>query len=257
VLSEFSQNHARQGRSVREYFSVSLTPAQIQNIETQLATAYVGLLIDEANASPTLSVSADVSFQQALQFHSAVFSNFHLGSQTWTLYVPYEVLGQTTMEQDWEQIISPLRITDPASYTGTALLTIEMWKQALLGNDQAKNWLKEVAWHGAVDGTGITLSSMFDQILGPEENSQTGTVSKISILNDPRLLSQLGTAVQTETVTDGNQTTISGSASGRRQDLQCSRHQVLPCACPHALERLPRLACRTGYLGIPTNIIRE
>lgn len=73
---------------------VTVTPALLLTIETQLATAYITVLEAAAKASPSQSVSSDITFVQALNFHTQVFQNNGLNAAAWTLDVPYQVLGR-------------------------------------------------------------------------------------------------------------------------------------------------------------------
>jgi hypothetical protein len=80
---------------------VTVTPAFLLKIETQLATAYITVLEAAAKASPSHTVNADITFKQALNFHTQVFQNNGLNAAAWTLDVPYQVLGQSAMDAYW------------------------------------------------------------------------------------------------------------------------------------------------------------
>ena len=91
---------------------VALSSSQIQKIELDMANAYVNTLLQMASApNGDGTVSTDITYQQAAQFHSAVFTSDGLSANAWTLYAPGQVLDSQSMQALWVQIISP----DPAT----------------------------------------------------------------------------------------------------------------------------------------------
>lgn len=98
---------------------LSLTANQISNIELTMAYGYINTLIGNSNGNNG-TVTQDVTYQQALQFHSDAFSVLGLTSDTWTLSAPGKALDSTYMQWLWSKMID----SDPAvSNTAAAELT--------------------------------------------------------------------------------------------------------------------------------------
>ncbi|OIQ91501.1 hypothetical protein GALL_265780 [mine drainage metagenome] len=136
---------------------VAVTPALLLTIETQLATAYITVLEAAAKASPSQSVSSDITFVQALNFHTQVFQNNGLNAAAWTLDVPYQVLGQSAMDAYWSTLTGT-EIGAAAIANGS--LSMQMVEAAFRGNAQAKEWLLENAANGSVDGAMLSIDKI-------------------------------------------------------------------------------------------------
>ncbi|MHB1701065.1 MAG: autotransporter outer membrane beta-barrel domain-containing protein [Acidobacteriaceae bacterium] len=136
---------------------VAVTPALLLTIETQLATAYITVLEAAAKASPSQSVSSDITFGQALNFHTQVFQNNGLNAAAWTLDVPYQVLGQSAMDAYWSTLTGT-EIGAAAIANGS--LSMQMVEAAFGGNAQAKEWLLENAANGSVDGAMLSIDKI-------------------------------------------------------------------------------------------------
>ncbi|MBF0099123.1 MAG: hypothetical protein HQM04_19040, partial [Magnetococcales bacterium] len=85
---------------------VTLGDNQILDIETGMAQGYIDALIDTASKNGG-TINTEVTFAQALDYHTKVFAANGLGPQTWTLYAPYQVLGVDAMQQNWDLINNP------------------------------------------------------------------------------------------------------------------------------------------------------
>jgi hypothetical protein len=87
---------------------VDFGAAQLPALESKMATAWVDALIKQAVSTPAGTVSADLSYQQTLLFHKAVFLDSGLSVDAWTLAVPGEVLSASAMES-WTSMLDELR----------------------------------------------------------------------------------------------------------------------------------------------------
>jgi hypothetical protein len=133
----------------------SLSNAQIQNIELGMANAYIDALSAMSKASG--AVNTDITYQQALQFHTAVFASNHLGAGAWTLFAPGQVLNPQSMESLWQQIISTNSRT---SLTASAYLFNIMGALGGYAPDTAPNLSNEgviaANWTSAAELAGLT-----------------------------------------------------------------------------------------------------
>src|SRR5450830_974472 len=188
------------------------------NIELSMAQAYVKTLIDDSQS--TGQVSSDITYQEASTFHAAVFSGYNLSPDAWTLYAPGQVLGTSTMENFWSQIIST---NNTASNLGSAELFGSMAAEAgnvgmegdvPPGNTQAANWYANVSAAGLQSLSSILTAS----------SSGTTQVSDASgnqlVLN----ISGVGGALSDETIlsTASGQTGVFYGGQGGTIDLSNS-----------------------------------
>jgi hypothetical protein len=118
--------------------------SQLPAFEEDMANKWVNALEDVAGLSGT--VSADLTYQQTLAFHTAAFADFGLGPQTWTLYAPGQVLSPAYMESSWQTMLTQMAtpVVGPAASEGQ--LTLDMLEAA--SNSQnpqsaqlATNWI--------------------------------------------------------------------------------------------------------------------
>jgi hypothetical protein len=132
----------------------TLTNTQTQKIELDLANQYVDTLTGMAVATGT--VSTDITYSQALQFHTSVFENDGLSENAWTLTAPGEVLDSASMENLWQMIVSPNAAT---SNQGTAALYGDMQLLANVGSEMPSLTAESLAaaqWVGSIQVAGLT-----------------------------------------------------------------------------------------------------
>ncbi|GAB7522930.1 hypothetical protein [Paraburkholderia sp. 2C] len=88
---------------------VLLTEREVPLLESKLATAWVLALARVAQEDPAGVVSADLGYQQTLDLHAAVFSEYGLSKEAWILTVPGEILGTPFMEANFASLLLELR----------------------------------------------------------------------------------------------------------------------------------------------------
>ena len=153
-------------------------------------------------SSPTGNgtVSTDITYQQAEQFHSTVLSDDGLSSSAWTLYAPGLVLNN--MQALWEQIISPDAAT---SNRGSAELYVAMYSLGNDGSPDAPPDLSDaaiIATNWTNDATLAGLTSVFFgsnacavgsiTLDGPDGEAITTQVGDDSGTNGSYALSSIG-----------------------------------------------------------------
>jgi hypothetical protein len=115
---------------------VTFTESEVPALEAKMATAWVLALEGVAQANPSGVVSADLSYQQTLDFHAAVFSEYGLSKDAWTLTVPGEVLGTQFMETNFASLLGELGVSSGGEpLSSEASLVLAMSGAATDSND--------------------------------------------------------------------------------------------------------------------------
>ncbi|WP_141755146.1 galactose-binding domain-containing protein [Burkholderia plantarii] len=92
--------------SVAHKDGVAFSEAQIPDLEKNMAFGWLDAL--EQVATKNGVVDADLGYEDTLNFHVAVFKQFGLGKEAWTLTTPGEILGIPYMEGNFASLLVEL-----------------------------------------------------------------------------------------------------------------------------------------------------
>jgi hypothetical protein len=134
---------------------VLLAQSEVPVLESKLATAWVVALERVARVNPDGEVGADLGYQQTLDFHMEVFSEYGLSKEAWMLTVPGEILGIPFMEANFASLLSELSTASGnESIRSVALLLLAMSGAAIDGKGlsaqqivTARQWLTTNAFN--------------------------------------------------------------------------------------------------------------
>lgn len=123
-----------------------LSVSENNQIKVQLANAYIDALkLLVQNGQP----GQDIQFITAYNFHKSVFNLHGLSDETWTLTVPYKLLGQGYMDSNWSSYTSSNSLVELQSSTALYLKMVYAKNSAEINQDtttynKALGWQKEV-----------------------------------------------------------------------------------------------------------------
>ena len=85
----------------------NLGDSQLQSIKSDMAKAYLYLMVDKANKQGGF-VNADLNKDEVYNIHKEVFEKNHIDIQDWTLDAPFKIIeklyGKDTVESVWNRL---------------------------------------------------------------------------------------------------------------------------------------------------------
>ncbi len=134
---EFMRNTAaQQGKT--------LSDADINTIRREMADGYLATLQTIAgNESTNGSVTRQISFNEAQQFHNTVFNDRQLGPDAWTLNTPGILFGPDGAQQYWERLLGAAGSGwDEALIAGSTLQWVDHMREFMQPQyrDMAASW---------------------------------------------------------------------------------------------------------------------
>jgi hypothetical protein len=156
----------------------TFTSAEIPTLESNMANAWVGALIQQAESNGG-EVTQDLTYAQTYAFHASVFENLGLNPDVWTLTVPGQVLGSATMESLWDQMLDELGSNPSIGAAGAVgILTTDMAAAAAntdgLYSDSTQYaalvWLKTNIFNVT---NGSDFTSIFENSVPPDQITTT------------------------------------------------------------------------------------
>lgn len=136
---------------------ITLSDQKVFDVERVMANGYIKTLIDKSSLQGgNGAVNLDISYQDALAFHTGGFQSLGLPKELWTLYRPSEVLTQTQLESNWRKTVDPAQSggLNPAWNFSTGFgLEMGLAAQLALLTGNLTTFAKAAEW-----STGVSLA---------------------------------------------------------------------------------------------------
>jgi Ca2+-binding RTX toxin-like protein len=89
---------------IAEEAGIPIDAGLVGEVRLAMAKGYLDTL--SAIASAEGSVTREITWDEALSFHNTAFSSLGLPEESWTLYVPFNLLEPEEAQNSWEQILA-------------------------------------------------------------------------------------------------------------------------------------------------------